>query len=393
LWLFEKTPPRWVDAFRCLAIFLPAAVHALIRWKLYGEIIPLPVLFKSTGGDLFFLAVGARNLLADFVATHGLALLLLSGTIRATLSRRQISSGSSLPDKILVTLFFCVIPYYFSGGDWFPSYWARYLFPFILFLFCRVVMQVAEAYQKLPARDFYPVLAPAFLLMVFTSFWPISTTHKALDLVFSHRRTLAMIQEPTIARGHYRVHALSQLGEHFRRTTLPSDRIGTSELATLFFFSEREGVDFLGLMNPDIARSPLRRRPSWFRRFPYHSELPFLIFKRLDSSQLEKHQPEFLYTFDFMLRDQFKDVRAYELDPPTLIKALTRWEKQLGGLADELYGGLKNIHALGYQMIVIRAGDDFTTLYFVHQRALARHLAALETAGYRGNTYEIPHPF
>ncbi|MGE9191035.1 hypothetical protein, partial [Escherichia coli] len=83
------------------------------------------------------------------------------------------------------------------------------------------------------------------------------------------------------------------------------------------------------------------------------------IFKRLRPDLLEKTQPEYLYTFDFMLRDQLQDVRAYELDPTNLFKALARWEKQLGPLMDVLYGGLPDILRLGYEPIVVRGGEDF----------------------------------
>jgi hypothetical protein len=158
------------------------------------------------------------------------------------------------------------------------------------------------------------------------------------------------------------------------------------------YFARRDAVDYLGLVNPDIAQSPLRPLPSLFRKFPYRSELPYLIFKRLRPDLLEKTLPEILYTFDFLLRDQNKDVRAYELAPPALFKALARWEMQLGGLVDELYGGLGKILALGYEPVVVRAGDDFAGMYFVHNRILDRHLEALRHAGYRGGVVSYSHP-
>lgn len=371
---------------------VPAIAHGIARHTLYGEAIPLPVQFKSSGGSLFFLAVGFRNLLADLIATHCLTLLLLLFSLRNALAKEHQQVDWEKRKQVLAALAICIFPYYLSGGDWFPSYWARYLLPFTLFLFFTASSFSVEAFHKLTPRVFFSALILPVAVFIFASLWPISSVAKWADSVFSHRRTLAMIQEPTIARGHYRVQALSQLGEHLRLTTTPQDRIGSSELATVMYYAHREGVDFLGLMNKQIAQSPLRPRPSWLRKFPYRSELPFLIFKRVNPDQLSRYRPEILYTFDFMLRDQLKEVRAYELDTPTLFRALSRWEKQLGGLIEALYGGLENIDRLGYEPVVIKAGEDFVALYFVHRSILARHQRALEAQGYRGGRINYTHP-
>ncbi len=383
LWVYRFRVRSRTTVIGLLSILVPALVHALIRIKYFGEAVPLPVQFKSTSGNLFYLAVGIRNWLADFSSTFCMVFVFAFTTLRIALKQTASSQDSSIRKSLLLTLGACTLPYYFSGGDWFPSYWARYLLPFVLVLLTFFASFAYEAHQKLPIRIFCKALAAPILLAGLTCLWPISSGAKWIEAVFSHRRTLAMVQEPTIARGHYRIHSLSQLGELLRLTTLNDDRIGTSELATLHFFSQRPGVDFLGLMNKEIAQSPLRQSPAWLRKFPYRSELPFLIFKRLDPTQLQKHRPEILYTFDFMLRDQIPELRAYELDKTSLLQALARWEKQMSGMMDSLYGGLSNIKQLGYTPVVIRAGDGFTALYFVQASVLERHKNALIAQGFQ----------
>ncbi|MBY0369244.1 hypothetical protein K2X33_01065 [bacterium] len=380
----QRTPWRRAALTGVVALG-PALVHALIRHRVYGEWFPIPVYYKSTLGSPFFLMVGLRNLAADLVATHTLA----AGIAFYALRPWKIPAFQKLPVLLALLGLFCV-PYYLSGGDWFPSYWGRYLLPFSFFLWVSVVAVAVSQYAALGAAGLSRALAVPVLFFLFSSLWPISSTWKFLDQIFSHRRTLAMIHEPTIGRAHFRVQNLSKLGTLLGETSDPQHRIGSSELATIMFFAHRDAVDYLGLVNPEIARSPLRELPSLVRRFPFRSELPYLIFRRLRPDWLEKTQPEFLYTFDFMLRDQIADVRPYEATDADLVRALGRWDKQLGGLMDPLYGGLRNIQALGYEPVMVRSGEDFIALYFVHQKVRERHFALLKEHGYHGRKIDIP---
>jgi hypothetical protein len=400
VWLHVSPGNRTRKGLAAVFVLLPAAAHALIRQTVYGQWLPLPVQFKSTLGSVFFAAVGVRNLLADSIATHtltlGVALLLLQQLCRRQGVRFALGTNGP-PDGrriglVLVAMALFTLPYYLSGGDWFPSYWARYLLPLSVFLFIATAVCFALHASILSTTKISTALWVPFVFFVVSSLWPISSTWKIFDHVFANRRTLAMTQEPTIARGHFRIAQLSMLGEHLRRTTQANDRIGSSELATIMYFAQREAVDFLGVINPAIAQSPLRELPSLIRKFPYRSELPYLIFKRVNPALLEQTQPEILYTFDFLVRDQMKELRPYEIGPTTLFTALARWEKQLGGLVEPLYGGLTKVLALGYEPVVVRAGEDFMAMYFVHHSILQRHLAALKSNGYHGGLVTAQAP-
>ena len=388
-WCKTIRPRAPLAVVRGGALLAPLAAHTALRYGLYGEWLPIPVIYKSALGNPFFFLVGLRNLVADAIATHTLAAFLALASLRVLYRRKDLpfplDPGQPLATArpaLAVLALFCV-PYYLSGGDWFPSYWGRYLLPFSFWLWITTVSAWICAWRQFEFQDRLRTLALPVAFALGSSLWPISSTWKFVDHVLSHRRTLAMIHEPTIARGHYRIQHLSRLGTLLGKTSEPSDRIGSSELATLMYFAQRDAVDMLGLTNAAIARSELRTLPSLFRRFPFRSELPYLIFRRLRPDWLEKSRPEFLFTFDFMLRDQLPDVRPYELTAPELQRALDRWEKQLGGLMDSLYGGIPSILRQGYSPVVVRAGEDFVALYFVHDKVRDRHFAALKQAGFK----------
>ncbi len=120
-------------------VFLPILTLSLWRTWYFGSPIPLPIQFKSSLGSLFFFLVGIRNLLADLVASYtlvmvfGIALcfILLNRPVRSTF--KSLSPPLRTAILILGLLALYSLPYYVSGGDWFPSYWGRYLFPLSIF--------------------------------------------------------------------------------------------------------------------------------------------------------------------------------------------------------------------------------------------------------------------
>ncbi len=359
----------------------PIVALTVYRAVQFGHLLPTPVRYKAATGSLFFFAVGIRNAIGDAVASHAVTLLLALFCFRHLLPEVRLANERILY-AVLSTLAVFTAPYYLSGGDWFPSYWGRYFLPLSFWLCILVAIRAMHAWTHSTRRGLILTGCVGGVFFLISSLWPISSTWKMAENFFSHRRTLARIHAPTISRGHYRIQNLSQLGAHFKATTRPTDRIGSSELATIMFYADRDTVDYLGLVNSRIADAPLRPMPSLLRKFPYRSELPYLIFKRLDPAELGRTLPEILYTFDFMLRDQIDDLRPYELSTETLKRALSRWERQLGGLMDPLYGGVQNIQSLGYEAVLIRAGDEFMNLYFVHHKARDFHFAQLEKSGF-----------
>lgn len=374
------------------------ALMGALRLFFFGTLLPIPVAYKNTGFHAFYTAVGLRNLLADLVACDGwLALLTLAAILAITARRLPTSTLKLLQTSwsrspwlpSIAAMSVSVVPYYISGGDWFPSYWGRYLLPWTLVVVLAAFALLISRWKKGVDKDSLWLAGGVALCGIFLSLWPISSRWKFIDHVFSHRRTLAKIHEPTIGRGHYRIQHLAQLGTHLRETTPENFRIASSEVATIMYFANRETIDLLGVASPEIAKNPVREPPPIFRRFPDKSELPHLIFKRNVPPILERRRPEILYTFDFMWRDMMPDLPLQEASREDLIRALQRWELKLGGLIDALYGGLKHLSEIGYHPIIVRGGDQFICLYWVSNEAFESHVKRLQDAGFSKSDWGV----
>jgi len=131
LWIhfLSMTPRRLPNITKTIGIgfllILPISILSLYRWAAFGLVVPIPVLYKSALGSAFYFRQGVRNLLTDFVVGYGLISLpiVLMGL---KLIREAAFKKFRFP-LLILTIF--VVPYYLSGGDWFPPIWGRYLFP------------------------------------------------------------------------------------------------------------------------------------------------------------------------------------------------------------------------------------------------------------------------
>jgi len=364
------------------AALLPAAALSAWRWGYFGSSLPVPVRFKACG-SLFFLLLGIRNLVADCLASHAAAAVAVLGFLAIT-AKRAARSNLVLILRPAVLLATFSAPYYFSGGDWFPSYWGRYLLPFSLYCLVAAGAALLTHWGRLSPGERSASLVLTTSVTVLALVWPISSTHKLWETLLLQRRTLARIHGKQVSRGHYRIQNLSQLGLHLGRTTQASDRIGSSEVATIMYHADRETIDMLGIANPELATAPLRQAPPMIRPFPAEAELPYLIFKRLDPGYLARKHPEVLYTFDFLLADQLPGVPFEEITDQSLFEALDRWERDLGGLNTALYGGMAAILRLGYTPFVVLYPNGFCALYFMAARTVPGHLELLARAGLTG---------
>jgi len=366
-------------------IFLSLLGAAPTGWLTYYRLsrfhsaIPVPVVYKSSLGNIFYFLLGMRNLLLDLISTLGLAFLLV--WIFAWLfERNQLKKLNPIFSPLLILILFS-LPYYLSGGDWFPPAWGRYLFPLTLFLI-PTTWKLISTLTESRIKSFVGVFV--FSLLV-CSAAPTSSLIRLYQLMFSHGSALLSLnlkkrtENPT-----YRPHYLSQLGIHLKKSTQPQDKIGSSEMATLMYFSERDAVDFLGLTDLELARQPLRETPSFIRKNPKSAELPLLIFKRLDPGRLVSHHPEYLYLFDLMIEILMDQKNTEEWTNQDYFKALHRWENKFKGLVEPLYGGTKNIIALNYHPFIVTYDNDFCALYFVHQSKLADHQLSLKNLGFEG---------
>ena len=149
LWVFSAQPKqRRQNLLLAPLIVVPFLFLSFWRWKTFGSVIPLPIQYKATGTSLFYFIIGMRNLVADLISCGTFVSLLALWLF----SRRQ-NEEISLGIKITAVLALASLPYYLAGGDWFPSYWGRYLLPFSMWCyFLAVVCAVSYTHLTLPTN-------------------------------------------------------------------------------------------------------------------------------------------------------------------------------------------------------------------------------------------------
>ncbi len=378
---FEKRiRPRFVLGL--LLALTPFILLSLWRLRTFGTMIPNPALYKSTLWSPFFWGIGFTSLVSDLVSTMTVASLFSVALFHRHKNKEMRSWLAALG-----VLGIFVLPYYLTGGDWFPSYWGRFLLPFTMVSFFLAVLLACEEITL--ARGKWLLLFLALVAFAFPVYWPLYSLSKWNEMNFGLRWILANPRDPSIGKWHARVHYLSQLGRHLKATTVETDVVASSELSTVMYYADREALDMLGVANPEIAHQPLRTPPSLWRKLNGRAELPYRIFRRTQPGLIEKYRPTILFTFDFVIKDIMPDLMFEELNEKTLSQAVRRWERRVGGLVDPLYGGFDKILALGYSPIVIVYPNKFCSLYFVHERGLDRHLARMKNLGMSGKLFRL----
>jgi hypothetical protein len=359
---------------------LPVIGLTIWRISYFGRAIPVPIIYKSSIGNLFFFLLGIRNLFLDLVAGGAAFFLCL---VLCSLIEHKRGGGylkHKKPIQILGLLFLFSLPYYLSGGDWFPPAWGRYLFPFSFFCFLIGLISFSDVFSNAnkPSGLSGPLLG---IFLVAILYFPSGSFRRLGENLFTPKTSLSAIHNKKTGRGNQRIHTLSRLGYHLRETTSPQTVIGSSELATLMFFAEREALDFLGVTNLEIAQSPLRSNPLLFSKASTQNELPHLIFKRTKPQLLHEKQPGIFYAFDFMLRDLLDNYHPEELNGSDISLAFQRWDRKFMLLNNSLFGGLSALEQEGYEPVVVKYGADFVALYFVSKEIRADHFSQMKKKG------------
>lgn len=331
-------------AFASMGVLLPLLALESFRLHTYGSFLPLPIGYKASFGSVFFLKEGLRAFWNDLLSTYALAFMALG----VFLSRAFPDSSRRLMRTLLSALFIAVVPYYLSGGDWFPSYWARYLLPFATFA---TIFALAYGLRSLESVQ-RPRLAAALVILIGVYSYVPSSFPK---LVEQSRSWWA-------GRGNFRIQQLSRLGNHLKRNTLPSDVIASSEVATVMFYAEREALDLLGVANPKFIGRPLIEKTLYRRRYP---EL------------IAEAKPEILYPGDFVATEI-----GYASSPAQVGKEIKRLETMHAAWNEFFIGGLNYVREVGYKPVLVVFGNNFSSLYFVSSSAYDRHVKTLKQNGF-----------
>jgi hypothetical protein len=282
----------------------------------------------------------------------------------------------------LLTIF--ILPYYFSGGDWLPNAWGRYLFPLVLFSVLLAIAAFSQAFQQTEGTaraTFVAILLVAFSI---NREIPYGPTERVENYLFHGRRILGDLSFIKKRRMNYRTHYLSQMGNHLAATTRPNEVLATSEIATISYFARRETLDLLGIANPEIISQPLRPHPGFIQPAKFEMALPHLIFKRVNLDLIPKYMPDYIYMFDLISENILRHVPFEELNNKNVLLAYVRWKNLFRQLINTLYGGLDRIIGLGYQPFIVVYQDGFCSLYFVAPHAVKEHIQRLEENGLKG---------
>jgi hypothetical protein len=347
-WFAHRPPTRKVLATGSL-ILLPTALLSLYRWRTFGSIIPNPITYKQSLGDYHFLFIGMKSLFSELWESYGIAAIGLFATAWvASTNRRQLNRLA----VVFAALFIFSMPYYLSGGDWFPPEWGRYLLPFSVFAVFSAVLALYLSWQNNTRvrRIWIAVTIVAFAV-------PYTMDSSSLP------KLKGSVTDWWAGRGNFRIQALSRVGLHLGRTSNPDDVIASSEVATVMFFAKREALDLLGVANPEIAKLPLNSH---------------FLFRRHDPRLVNRRKPAFLYPGDFILTDLTPQSSRAQID-----KELDRLTDTFGTMNRFFFGGPPNLLHLGYQPILVIYGNHFSTMYYVSAAALPHHLRALDEIGFQ----------
>ncbi len=342
-----------------LLIVIPIILLSCYRIRTFGSAIPTPVIYKSAFGNPVFLKLGTANLAKDLFSGYG-ALATITVLWCLFLSRPQhITRQIQTLLTICAGLGVFILPYYLSGGDWFPPAWGRYLLPYTLlstFAAICMVFLVSNAISHEKRRILYGgillLLVPylflssgyPFLAENLRSWWP--------------------------GRGNFRIQQLSMVGRHLGNTTRPTDVIASSEVATVMYFANREALDLLGVTNPAIAAHPINSA-SLFRR-----HYPELVLKVM---------PQILYPGDFLSTDLSEETTG-----PEIVADIKRLRLTYASMNERFFGGPQKLLCAGYRPIVVIFGNHFGAMYYVSAEAWPSHLASLLRAGFRQDSVEAP---
>lgn len=343
--------------------FAPITALSIYRQVHFGSLVPICVRYKSTPTP-FFLKIGLTRLLEELNSGLGLYGILAIALSLFLLRKNSRKIGSLVP-LIMVTLLLLAfsIPYYLSGGDWFPVYWGRYLLPFSFFSFFSGAVASSLAWIEGNSQT-RKILLVVFTSLLLPQFFPSSSLY-----VLGNQA----MRSSFAGHGNERIQYLSKLGNHLRTTTEPRDVIASTEDATIMYFARREGMDLLGLLNSDLLGQPLVQM----------EPLPLLHRKHKPELIAEK-RPAIIWAPEFA---------SGHLNPSFSNEALTRDMLRIERTYQEwsrfYFGGSTNLISLGYHPVLVVYPNRFFAMYYVSPLIWEEHLRKLKDQGFYENPESI----
>jgi hypothetical protein len=261
---------RLIEFFKiivCLSI--PFLISCILRYKFYGYILPVPVLFKNTNFDPNYLIIGFKSL-NKILTIHHIYLIFFLNTI-FTSYNRLLNPNENLKNisfnlyKLNLLAFVFIVPYFVGGGDWFPEVWNRYS---VILCIISVLNLLVQSYLFYSLVNFYKLkmLITLLLFILISQYAYINYLNKSVDIFSITLERLAFTKgrqsfEENGVWGWGRIDRFSTLGGILDQILPKNAIVSSGEEATIMYYSKRNMLGLLGVSNPDIIKMPLQEFP------------------------------------------------------------------------------------------------------------------------------------
>lgn len=249
--------------------YLVVALYFFSKKICYGQAFPTALRGKSVGfaGDYLYAGIGYFE---RTISEGGMGGLIGATVLLAVLARKR----SLLAVVCGITV---LIPGILVGGDMFPTYWARYMWPIVTALFLAFLVKPSVSPQKqgaLSRRDTNHKIAYGLVCSVVVMNLSVSADKlpwRNLRQSATHgRETRDYDGEPqNLDEWTIRPVCLARAGELLRAVLPKNVGIATTELNTLAYFARQPLTDLFGLVDSRTAsqvHEPLQAGSWGYRR-------------------------------------------------------------------------------------------------------------------------------
>ena len=378
-----------VSVFYGVLTFLPFLSLHSWRYFYFGYAIPVPVVFKASLLNTYYWKMGLLHGISVFAfyKIHLVFLVLMFLYLCGRKFSIKLENGFRTVIPIIILMLFLVLPYQIGGGDWFPKVWARYELPFLIFLYLSLwiilFLFFESRFQKHPITRFI------CSILILSPFWfgAIDIAGRKIDFSIKASAFSSLLHDLTKSENRWdRLDKLAALGHFFRKTLPPHSVIASSEMATLFYFSETEILDLTGIVNREIASSPVDPMITYYNP---------MVRRRLPTT-IEKNRPAAIALYEPF---GVYNITEKPLNSDQMVNLLLKQNFTYKKIAYNHYrmGDLSRLKYLGYQHLALFINGTFFN-YWVHVNYWKNHLDKLLSLGLTQKTdlvipYEISQEF
>jgi hypothetical protein len=221
--------------FQKIVFFFPIGFFVtttLLRKNLYDSYLPSGAISKSVGIDGTYLSGGfqyLRSTSESMLWPFLLSMCLIIAFPIARLINKRLSV------YVFLLLLTPLITGIFTGGDWFPTNWARYLMPPIISLFVLSIALLWSSSRQIEFKRISTYMLIATLIVTQLGMYQI--LFKAVETPHVFART----------------NCLARAGLLLKEILPPGESIATAEVNTLAYFADRPLTDLVGLVDSRVA--------------------------------------------------------------------------------------------------------------------------------------------